>query len=277
MTANRTATSFLFLWAYCCWYDGRVLVGAWSLQSSSSFAATTTNSRSRKTTQLAVIQYKEKDFEFDTGLGGVRLAEQSVLQITGIVSATAKKESVVRVQQLLRYSRLTRHVLNDSTSGAILLVTGQGTTVFKDPGESTIKEVTMGPQEAVRDAWEKQTAGSSSSAWATTAAQYPRLVINFAGSEDSQVLDVMAATQSLVQLLVSSSSSTTTTLQPQKFSFNSISHSSFPMDTATVTVVGLSKDAETKNGEIFYHVDGSFWTLSENDLVEDDEEDEESG
>ena len=58
-------------------------------------------------------------------------------------------------------------------------------------------------------------------------------------------------------------------------SFNSISHSSFPMDKATLTVVGLPEESlagglegaakAVANGEVYF-VDGSYWTVSETNI-----------
>ena len=204
---------------------------------------------------LAVIKAEEIDFDFDVGQGGVRLAQESVIKLSGSIkhkpgSANAK------VKNLLRYKALTNldeADLPTNKEGCNLITTGRGKTVFKNPGETTHKEVTAGAHDAVIDSL--NAAGS--------AMPYDRIVINFAGSEELQVLDVLAAAQLMVLDLDAATKS--------EISFNSISDSSIrPAESVFVTVVGLSEEAgDDETGELYF-CDGKYLTVSEKDLVTDE-------
>lgn len=205
-----------------------------------------------------VISFQEDDFEFDLGQGGVRLAEKSVIKITGVVqhkpgSATPNLKDLVRYTQMKTVGQ-SELISSDSFK---VITTGLGKAMYKDPGESITKEVIYAPRDAVRDSL--NAAGS--------AMEYPRIVINFCGGDDLQVLEVLEAVREMVLDLDIATSA--------KVSFNSMSHSTFPAKQATVTVVGL-KDESTvgglkgdakalANGEVYF-ADGKYWTLSEDDI-----------
>ena len=215
----------------------------------------TTTTTTTTTTLAAVIKSEEIDFDFDQGQGGVRLAQESVIKLSGVVehkpgSAKAK------LQNLQRYKSLTVFEPEKNKLPIIIITKGRGRTVFKDPGATTIQEVVTGPHDAVMDST-LNAAGSAMS--------YPRIVINFAGSGDLQVLDVLEAVQTMVLNLDVATKA--------QVSFNSVSDSSLPADYAYVTVLGLTELADGEDsimdrGEV-YCCDEKYFTTSEKDLVTD--------
>lgn len=213
----------------------------------------------RTTTALGVISADEVDFKFDTGLGGVRLAQESAVKLTGTVkhkpgSATPK------VKDLIRYTGLTPVDNSDvlSSDSIKIITTGIGKEDYRDPGETTEMVVKLAPLDAVRDSL--NAAGS--------AMEYPRLVINLAGGDDLQVLEVTEA----VRLMVLDLDIKTKC----DISFNSLSHSSLPRGIATITVVGLVGEESNAgglegaaksvaNGEVYFY-DEKYWTVSDKDI-----------
>lgn len=202
-----------------------------------------------------VIRAEDDDFSLDPNSGGIGLAKESVIKITGEVihkpGAANPKPS-----ELLRYTKL--HELSESqVSIQSIVCTGRGKELFKDPGETTNKEVTYAPLDAVRDAMNA----------AGTTQEAEKLVINFAGGDDLQIMEVMNAIEQLVLNLDVKTST--------KISFNSICHKTFPLELAYLTVVALgNSDGEESlagaekalaNGEVYFH-DGKYYTLAEEDI-----------
>jgi hypothetical protein len=218
-------------------------------------------SPSKSTSSLFdVIRSSELDNAVDEGEGGVRLAMESAIKIIGTVehkpgSATPKPSN------LLRYTQV-QQVSEDQVKDAPIRIvcTGRGKELYKDPGETTIKEVTYAPLDAVRDAL--NAAGSTQDAEA--------LVINFLGGDDLQVLEVLEAAQELVLDLDVKTSA--------KISFNSLCYKTFPLEQATLTLVALSggKDGEAPSrgvakslaaGEVYFQ-DGKYYTVVEEDKTD---------
>ena len=200
-----------------------------------------------------VISPEEIDFDFDVGQGGVRLAEESVVKVMGVVKHKPGQANP-KVQDLLRYTGL---VEVSDVANVNIVTTGRGKEDYRDPGETASKEVIMAPLDAVRDSL--NAAGS--------AMEYPRLVINFAGGDDLQILEV---TEAITMMVLDLDIKTKCDIM-----FNSISDSSFPMGTASVTVVGLAEESvsgglegaakSVANGEVYFY-DGKYWTVSEGDI-----------
>jgi hypothetical protein len=210
---------------------------------------------------LPVIKSEEEDFERDIGRGGVRLAQESAVKMTGEVKhkpGSAKAQ----LQELIRYTDVT--LLEETnvkdqlkTMGATIVCTGQGKELYSDPGETAEVYVVLAPLDAVRDAI--LGAGSAMAA--------DKLVINVAGGDDLQVKEVIDALEELVLDLDVSTKA--------KIHFNSLSHSKFPMKAATITAVALPEEASSgdkkgaekcvADGEVYFS-EGKWYTVVPEDI-----------
>jgi hypothetical protein len=184
--------------------------------------------------------------DIDFGQGGVRLAEESAIKIVGSIrhgpgKATPETSDFIRYTDLRKISdgeakvaSVLQQAYGGSTSGARVIATGQGVELYKDPGETTKKEIYYGPMEAIKDAMTN----------AASAMNYEKLVFNFLGGDDLIAGEVYDAATELVLMLDIATST--------KIDFNSVCHSSIPSETCTVTIVGLpsspSANADTMTG-----------------------------
>ena len=206
------------------------------------------------------VELDEKPF--DLGLGGVRLAQESAIKICGAVkhkpgSSDAQPSDLIRYKDI---KKIDEHAVIDVLKkvDASILCKGMGKEFYKPPGETTKKEVWLGPDEAIKDALNE--AGS--------AMQSQKLIFNFLGGDDLMMMEVLNATNHLVlQLDV-----------PTKahIAFNSVCHSSIPLGTCTVAVVAFrDEEVETSgfsgleksiaNGEVYFH-NGNWLTVDESDI-----------
>lgn len=166
----------------------------------------------------------------DTGLGGVRLAQESAIKIAGEVrhkpgSAEARPNDLIRYTQLTTVDESKVNGVFGKIGGKIL-ATGQGVELYKDPGDTLEAIVKLGPMEAIKDAAN----GAASAIDETT------LVFNFLGGDDLIMTEVTDATNELVVMMDIATKA--------KITFNSMSHSSIPMGTCTVTVVAIGESEE---------------------------------
>jgi len=193
----------------------------------------------KTTTELGpVIRSEELDFEFDVGLGGVRLAEQTAIQILGDVKhkpGSAKPQ----LSDLVRYDKVTGPIddalvqkVLDQVGGQIL-ATGIGKELYKDPGETIGKEVTYAPQDAVRDALFA----------AKSAMDADRILINFCGSGQLQVLEVLNAVEQIVLMLDVNTKC--------EIEFTSLSDAAFdnPPNSASLTVLSIPRAKKAKSDD----------------------------
>ena len=224
----------------------------------------------RPTTPIGVIRPESVDFDFDIGQGGVRLAQESVIKITGSV-AHKPGSAEPKITNLLRYKQV-QTVENDQIVvntlqqiGGTIIAAGRGAELYKDPGTATEQVILYAPIEAVKD----------SLIGAKSAMQCTNLIINFCSGDDTQVLEVLSAIKRMVLDLDIATKT--------KISFNSISHSSFPMGTSAVTIISVPETVESEkdnesndqdddkimqaiaSGEIYFR-DGIFYTLLEQDI-----------
>jgi hypothetical protein len=217
-----------------------------------------------------VIRPDSVDFDFDVGQGGVRLAEESAIKISGkVIHKPGNAEPTI--SELTRYTQVQpvdEKIVLDimKQTDATILAAGRGNELYKDPGSSTEQVIIHSPADAVRDAL----------MGAKSAMKCDTIVMNFCGGEDAQVLEVLSAIKKMVLDLDVATKT--------NISFNSISHSIFPKGTSAVTVVAISQsddvssDEEPKSnsrtggieraiqsGEIYFR-DGIFYTLLEEDI-----------
>lgn len=220
--------------------------------------------RQSTTTELfEVIQGSEQqETVFDEGLGGVRLAKESAIKVTGYVKHSPGSAECFPTE-LLRYDTLkkvdeskVREILK--TTGSTVLCSGQGVELYKDPGITTEAIVKYAPIEAVKDAFTN----------AASAIGCDRLVFNFLGGDDLMLGEVKEAANDLVLMLDIPTKA--------KISFNSLCHKTLPLGSCTVTVVSLGgADVEPSSwagleksvasGEVYIR-DGAWYTVEESDI-----------
>ena len=191
---------------------------------------------------------------FDVGQGGVRLAEESAIKITGTVKHKPGKADP-DVSDLVRYNKVQEtSEAAVKEVGARIVATGRGTELYKDPGETIDEVVYLAPIEAVKDAL--TAAGSVKDSF--------RLVFNFLGGNDLQLLQVLNA----MDFMITDALDLNTKC---KVSFNSLAFKEFPDQQVTLTLVAFDEETEggAKSGigagEVYFR-DGKWYTTSEDDI-----------
>ena len=226
------------------------------LSPSTMLASTAADDQTRST----VISPDDSDFQFDTGLGGVRLAQESAVKMSGSMkhkggSATLKFKELVRyfgVQQVA--DNVVQSVLGNV--GGKVICTGRGQELYKDPGSSLETVIVLAPMDAAEDAWKG----------AMPVPEAEEIVINVLGGDDLQFLEVKDALEKMVPNLA---------IGKAKVAFHSLCHASIPLGQATITVVALPADASSNglsgvekavaDGEVYFR-DGKWWTVVEDEL-----------
>lgn len=205
---------------------------------------------------------EEGSVPFDIGKGGVRLAEESAIKISGTVKHKPGKADA-KPMELSRYNNIIQ--VDESAATAVLqktgskiICTGSGVELYTDPGEGTATEVKLAPMEAIKDAL----------AEASSAIESKKLVFNFLGGDDLMMFEVLDASSEMVlKMDVATKAS---------ISFNSLCHSSVPSGTCTVSVISVGdsegedqdfagEEKAVASGEIYLH-NGKWWTASESDI-----------
>ena len=198
---------------------------------------------------------------FDEGQGGVRLAEESAIKICGTVKHGPGKADP-NLSDLVRYKKVTK--VDEATvqsalheAGARIVCIGKGTELYKDPGETIVAEVILAPMDAAKDAL--NAAGSLKDA--------TKVVFNFLGGDDLQLIEVMDAMDFMIKEALDINTKA-------KIYFNSLSHSSFPNERATLTLVAvdvLSEGEPPKGigaGEVYFQ-DDRWWIVLDDDINTD--------
>ena len=196
----------------------------------------------------------------DWSCGGVRLAQESAIKITGEVMHKPGQADAQPLE-LLRYSSLNG--VDESTvksvmekTGSKIICSGQGVEEYKDPGDTLEKVVILAPMEAIKDAF-----GS-----AGPAIDSESLVFNFLGGDDLKMGEVLDAAKEMVLMMDIKTNA--------KISFNSLCHDSIPIGTCAVTVVSAgSGEYEAANGveqaivkgEVYLR-DGKYVTVQESEI-----------
>jgi hypothetical protein len=209
--------------------------------------------------KTTVISPDDNDFQFDTGLGGVRLAQESAVKLTGSVKAS-KGASAASFKDLVRYTALQEvsdsQLQDQLPLGARVIASGSGVESYQDPGSGSEKVVLLAPLRAVEDAL--QAAKSASDAG--------EVVINVLGGDDLQFLEVKDALEQLVPQL---------DIGKAAVRFHSLCHHSCAATSVTVTIVALAADTSSNglsgvskaiaSGEVYF-CDGKWWTVVEEDI-----------
>lgn len=191
---------------------------------------------------------------FDEGQGGVRLAEESAIKITGTVKHKPGKADP-NLSDLLRYKQVVETEEDTvKQTGARIVATGRGQELYKDPGETIEAIVYYAPMEAAKDAL---TAAAS-------VIDAHRLVFNFLGGNDLQLLQVLDAMDFMIKDALDVNTKS-------KISFNSLSYKDFPDEQVTLTLVAFDDETEggaksgVGAGEVYFR-DGKWLTTSESDI-----------
>lgn len=222
----------------------------------------------RKTTQLHNVITGTKDEDLiDEGRGGVRLAKESVLKVSGSNRDTQKGkdgDGMPEADAFTRYTQLTSvdESALSKTSNTVVC-RGTGNELYQDPGESLEKVVIYAPSDAVRDALNSVDQSAIKDA--------KKLVLNFCGGDGLKPMEVMDGVEKMVSELNIDATQ-------MKIDFNSLSHNTFPMEVCTVTVVAVNEEfvkadgkdrspleASVVNGEMYFH-SGKWWTVVESDI-----------
>ena len=211
-------------------------------------------------TDWAVIRPEDDNEEWDLAKGGVLLAMDSAVKATGTVSGGSADAA-----KLLRYGKLTEASDADvdaalAASGSVVVCTGTGAELYKDPGLATVEEVTLGPMDAVAKAL-----SSSPNVAALSGAK--KVVINFLGGNGLMMDEILDAAGLLAQNMGDAA--------PSKMTFNSISHKDIADGAASVTVMaagGGNADGAlgeaVANGEAYFY-QGKWYAVLDEDIIKD--------
>ena len=213
----------------------------------------------RRTTEIAPLfelieSASEDDYvDVDDGVGGVRLAKESAICITGI--AEEKLDFVS--QEMKRYTKVTSLDESGATSelhkaGGVLICSGTGVEVYKDPGDTTISSIVLAPLDAVTKALASKSEDGLENA--------KKVVINFIGGNDLMMHEVLnGAKQTALGLGLDKSNA--------KIIFQSLCHESFPLEKSSVTVLAFKEVNENgRMGTDIYFHEGSWWTVKEENI-----------
>uniref|UniRef100_A0A7S4INK5 Subtilisin n=1 Tax=Odontella aurita TaxID=265563 RepID=A0A7S4INK5_9STRA len=200
---------------------------------------------------------------WDLSLGGVGLAMDSVIKVSGDVDVESNE---AEPNGLGRYSKPTEFNEADvkdvmGKAGVTLVCSGLGNELYKDPGLTTTMDVTYSPSDAVRDALSSVPSASVSSA--------KSVVLNFLGGDDLMWAEVVDACTLMMEGLDLSDNAQVT--------FNSACHKDFPEKYCSVTAIavegaddaaeGLSGvEKSVANGEMYFY-QGKWYTVTEEDAI----------
>mmetsp|Transcript_100532 Transcript_100532/g.290396 ORF Transcript_100532/g.290396 Transcript_100532/m.290396 type:complete len:245 (+) Transcript_100532:115-849(+) len=203
-----------------------------------------------------------ENVQVDPGSGGVRLAQESAIKITGEVRHKPGSAEA-RAMDLTRYTKLTavdeptvKNVLG-KVGGKIIAV-GQGKELYEDPGDRLEAAIKLAPVEAIKDAFES----------ASSAIEEETIVLNFLGGKELVLGEVLDAASEFVVMMDIATKA--------KVYVNSMSHDSVPRDSCTLSVVAVREkddgfsgaEESIASGEV-YTLDGSLYTVEKANLNTD--------
>ena len=230
-----------------------------------------------------VIYADDDDFNFDPGQGGVRLAEECALCLTGTLNTNNNRP---QPESFVRYTQLTPLDDNDNTipSQVTIVGTGQGAELYQDPKEGTTQRIELAPLQAIQTLCANvMESGPLRDAMSGSSSLY----VNLAGGNDVQVLEVLAALMEFQQALDTAlkNSNTTTKKGGPTVTFTSLTHPSIPPLEVTATLVAVLDDDEEEDGfpstppsgiekavaagTIFSNSKGQYFTVLEEDINPD--------
>jgi len=234
--------------------------------------------KGRTSTQLDGLITGTKEEEIvDEGLGGVRLANTTVLKFNGSNAGNEKGEGIFSdYVTFSRYTKLTSFSENDdfvqnrlSSGSTTVIARGNGKDFLELIEDDTDKNALFAPVYAVN-----QALSSMSSEDVEAAKKAKKLVLNFAGGDDLRTFYVWKAAESMVNEL---------DVKNIQIEYHSLSFNTFPDDECSVTVVALLGEEEENDtsqktpleisltrGEMFFN-DGKWFTVLDTDITEDED------
>lgn len=228
----------------------------------------------------SVIYADEADFDFDVGQGGVRLAAETFLCLSGNVVFTKKTMTTeAKPNQFVRYNQVrpvTAQEVEDNLQRhrlGVIVAVGNGRELYQDPGDSTENIIELAPLQAAEDLLRTVSTGfdQSNNNNNEDGIEY---VVNVVGGDDLQILELLNALALLRQGLIGNGKDQDNI----KMIFNSMTHHSFPLQRATITLVRLTNtlapekksslqgvEKALSEGRVFFQ-DGNYYTLVEEDV-----------
>lgn len=205
---------------------------------------------SQNTQLYGYIEADSVDEQLDPKAGGIGLAMDNAITISG--SVDSKGNAVPK--ELKHYSQvIPLDIISASQDmGPKILCTGEGVEIYKDPGETTIRSITLAPISAVENALADVSQGQ------VEMKSGDKLFITFAGGDDLMVHEVLEGVEKMVKGLSNVASS------GNRVEFRSLCEPSFPMEKCGVAAVIVGKES---NGQ-FYYNEGKWYTVSEDDFVD---------
>ena len=153
----------------------------------------------------------------------------------------------------------TKEETHNPKRGMKVLCKGEGVEIYKDPGETTVKSITLAPISAVENALK------SSVLQVDRMESGEKMLITFSGGDDLMVHEVLEGVQNLVQELKETSSSSSSSWSSDgKVQFRSLCEPSFPMEKCGVAAMIVGNDSD---GHVYYN-EGKWYTVSQEDLVD---------
>jgi len=242
---------FLFWIPFC--VDGFVFL---TQIKGSVFVAKHLTTRVETTSLNNVIRGIEEEDLIDEGLGGVRLAIESAILVSGQYD---KKADEFTLEELKRYSKLAE--IEDpsllQSSNSTVIGAGLGVECYHDPGTTTTKRIDYAPLEAARDLLKSFDASSLTNAQS--------LSVNVLGGDELVINEAVEGALEVVRGVELPSKC--------KVSMRSLCDSSLPPTKASITLVANSGSGSGMSGMKksiakgqIYQFDRKFWTVLDEDL-----------
>ncbi len=173
----------------------------------------------------------------DEAYKGVDLAQ--AIENAILISGHVDKNGNAIAKDMKNYKKVIK--TDFGSSGGKLICKGEGQEIYKDPGLSTEKIISLAPYTAVENALAAIESNNKDG----------NIFVNFAGGDDLMVHEVLGSVERIVASMDLSS----------KVQFRSLCEPSFPMEKCGLIVVSFDGDSE---GHIYYN-DGAWYSLSEDD------------
>jgi hypothetical protein len=199
-----------------------------------------------------VIRGLDEEDLIDEGLGGVTLAIESAILVSGQYDKSADEFSL---NDLTRYTELTE--IKDSSllqsSDSNVIGAGGGDECYYDPGENTYKQIDFAPIVAATEAVKSISTGFG---------DISSLSVNILGGDELVINEAVDGALEVVRNMIDLPSNC-------KVSMTSLCTSSIPATSASVTLVAGSGNGKgstgIERGYIYQHK-GKLWTVQEENL-----------
>jgi hypothetical protein len=263
-------------------------------------AAASSSSSSSSGIETGVIKgIREDSEEIDFGRCGVKLAEETIVRMTGSIRPNDKTVEWDTLDNIRKTIGLNpSETFSSSDYQNILCVLGSASAVeeYKDPGTGIKKEVIYAPQECFEQLRSKLDSLSAIHFLNEEKSSKYDLVVNVAGGNDLQVYQAMKTVEEIYTTPVGRAA--------HQVVWNSISYVDFPQGHASLVLVAVNSSKKNSNndkvssnvdedddiflsdststitsqgwtsGEIYQNpINGDYVALDEADVIEDFSED----